>query len=442
MKFALCTTTIVVFLSTGLPSHASVPHHPPCRDLPAPAWHGSSKVTLTALGIPLSVPAAAGVKSLYQQALCGDDPGRLWGLAESGQGELITIRSSLALGLHSATPHFPRVDHAYVRGGGLDRPMIVILFANGYDGPLFVTDGNLAWTEAEAQRAAGFWNALPYEYVRRASRWLHDVAKYRTSYTVVLKGSVLGILPFEIPIVEMANRAMANPLGSMLMPSSNIGRDAEVWVHELAHYNHYEIAGLQPLLYAGEFGSISRRNATLLGVKIPGVFKEKNATARDEREEHCGGSGSSQLPYGYVTWYAYCGEASILEDFADTLSVAIGVSQGVVRAREDGISTPDFSRYENSGSRRGYSPELLFSRLGTDRDSATMTRKANFLFEQFTLSTSSSMDADGDGQTWFFGDPFTNGDCADHNPAIGPGQEERCNGVDDDCDGSIDEGAC
>jgi hypothetical protein len=61
------------------------------------------------------------------------------------------------------------------------------------------------------------------------------------------------------------------------------------------------------------------------------------------------------------------------------------------------------------------------------------------------------VDADGDG----FGDSTTDvvtscerqpgrvlrgGDCADGNPVIHPDVVERCNGVDDDCDGTVDEG--
>ncbi|HEU5179824.1 MAG TPA: MopE-related protein [Candidatus Polarisedimenticolia bacterium] len=46
-----------------------------------------------------------------------------------------------------------------------------------------------------------------------------------------------------------------------------------------------------------------------------------------------------------------------------------------------------------------------------------------------------SADADGDG---FFS--ACGGDCNDSNPAVHPGVAELCNGVDDDCDGSTDEG--
>jgi len=49
-------------------------------------------------------------------------------------------------------------------------------------------------------------------------------------------------------------------------------------------------------------------------------------------------------------------------------------------------------------------------------------------------------DRDGDG--FFFGGstPAASADCNDANPNINPGAAEVCNGIDDDCDGAVDEG--
>jgi hypothetical protein len=46
-----------------------------------------------------------------------------------------------------------------------------------------------------------------------------------------------------------------------------------------------------------------------------------------------------------------------------------------------------------------------------------------------------SMDSDGDG--W-----DDDQDCAPYDPMVSPGANEVCNGIDDDCDGLVDEGCC
>ena len=49
------------------------------------------------------------------------------------------------------------------------------------------------------------------------------------------------------------------------------------------------------------------------------------------------------------------------------------------------------------------------------------------------------IDADGDGWVTFENECMDGGDCDDNDATVYPGAEEVCDGVDNNCDGIIDE---
>ncbi len=63
-----------------------------------------------------------------------------------------------------------------------------------------------------------------------------------------------------------------------------------------------------------------------------------------------------------------------------------------------------------------------------------MRRFIPFIILSGLLLAQDSCDGDEDGDGWSIGD----GDCDDQAPEIYPGATERCNGLDDDCDGADD----
>jgi hypothetical protein len=101
------------------------------------------------------------------------------------------------------------------------------------------------------------------------------------------------------------------------------------------------------------------------------------------------------------------------------------------------FSGADASVLRTYTARAGTSASLgtAVSDLGdvTDDTSPELLAGAPGAFQADVLGTES--DCDGDGYT-----PL-GGDCQDGNGGVHPGALELCNGADDDCDGSIDEGA-
>src|SRR5262249_3297221 len=96
----------------------------------------------------------------------------------------------------------------------------------------------------------------------------------------------------------------------------------------------------------------------------------------------------------------------------------------------DGDGTYDSSSHATDGTCTF--PSHVYNTPGTytvrvrvrDKDGALSSRTANHVVD---------IDADGDGFS------TAQGDCNDANAAIHPGATEVCNGVDDNCDGQIDE---
>ncbi len=444
-----------------------------CQQLPPIAWNNTARVDFSFLGIVnASIKHVAPVKALYAHSLCGLEPSRFERLVREGGGEVFELAPSLVKSLDAMTPYFPRVDFVYVRSGGPQKPLVVILFANGYQGDLFVVDKAQNWTRSAVERIGQIWNALPFLYVSQASTWLHDAALYQSTYTARIDANILGVAPFSVPIPAYksnAGRGLANPLGSMLVPKDNVNNGADFWIHELAHYNNYALSGWLALFYADAFAQISRHNATvneliegqartltgpidsfpvgflkdlarLAGTTVlPLVFVENDVSLQQRYRDACrdGHWTKTGLPRGYVSGYAFCGE-TVLEDFGDTLSTAVGLTSTVSRKlaqmqRPRHVPSTLDRALEDYLPGRQYSAAHLFDR--GDEASLALKKKANFIASRFSFSLSAAMDADGDGFPWKSGQGKggANVDCDDTNPLIGTCDADSCEDL-SECD--------
>ncbi len=444
-----------------------------CENLPSIAWNNSARIDLTLLGIVnASVKHTAPVKALYAYSLCGVEPQRFEKLVNEGRGEVFSLAPNLAASLDQVTAHFPRVDYVYVRGGGPNRPLVVILFANGYQGDLFIIDVAKSWTQSQAERVGRIWNALPYDYVRRASTWLHDAARYESTFGAAINANILGVIPLAIPVAgyqSSPGRGLANPLGSVMVPDGNVDLGANFWVHELAHFNNYALSGAQALFYADEFAQISRHNATVrevldgkartltgsvgglpdgflkdLGrlagdVVLPLVFVENEVAAQQAYKTQCRGSwwqGPGHPPF-YASGYGFCGE-TVLEDFGDALSIAVGATSNIDRiraAKSAGREHPAAvdNAFDEYLANNEYSLDKLYGRSGTSGD--IVNKKVAFIAKHFSYHDTEPMDADGDGVKYIRGQAkgLPQVDCDDTNPARGSCLAQSCDSV-SECD--------
>ncbi len=338
----------------------------------------------------VAIESPGGIRALYFMALCGSQTSEVLATVSSGEGRVFALAPDLAAALDIVTPLMHRVDYVYVRGGGAHKPTVVIPFTNGVDALLFKS--NARWTQEGAESLAYYWNRAPYEFMRRASVKLNDA--------VLMEGKNLSIginiFGLYVPIATLRG-ALAYPFGFVMytehhvagMRSDQAGDmsgstyrgyyGAGGAIHELAHYNHYYAEGLTPFAFTGDFGSISRRNCTIFWVvPVPFCFKDRD-----------GVSNAS-----YVSDYAHNGEMRVLEDYADTLSTAIGVTQEFRKSAQFASMYPSGNLFANSDP---------FAK-----------QKAAFMTSHFTYSPAGPMDADLDGVPFV---PGATGDCSDINPA-------------------------
>lgn len=422
-----------------------------CRDLPDIEWY-PGPIEVSALGVvSVTIPRYATAKHLYLQAYCGVRSDVVWGLVHSGEGAVVRIPEALATALDRAVPYMAKVDYMYVRGGGPDNPLVVYLFQNGYKGPIFHAPEPRDWLETDKAAIEQYLNALPYAYLRQASRWLHDIARY-DSHVAVDVSVWLRVLGFRIHITDVEipalTRPMASPLGTMFFPGMT-RRNFSTWIHELAHFIHFDLSQFQAFLYADTYGRISWQNCFFGPVAIPACFRFRHAAARDQgeictacradqpfgeytpRAAQCACDGIGGAPHGFTTLYSMCGEGGIYEDFADTASIVMGVSQRVHQAIQDRTHhLHDRTHvYRNSGC-AGYAPmEQLYQRTGDD--AAILYEKANYFYDLLGVHAMRPMDADGNGVTWDL--EANEGDCDDTNPVVTQICAARC--VDDgDCE--------
>ncbi len=397
-------------LLLALPSLAQASEAPPCSELPDVAWNAETSVDFQFL-VSLGLPRVPSAKDLYIQALCGVDNAAMWDLVDSGKGAMLSVPQALIDPLHELTPNVGRVTHVYVRGGGRDREIAVILMAEGYEGPIFEVDAPQAWPAEDLELAKTIWNGIPYEPLRIASQWTHEVARYESEYSFSVE-----LLGLDITLFTQKNRALAPIWGTVLMPEANASRP-DVYLHELTHMIDWSLHGTDHLFYAEGFSEISRINNSILGVRIPLWFSERYPQSA---EFDC--KTESYEPHGHVSRYSRCGELSV-EDYGDSLCMALAATQAYAMSEFDGP-------LRMFGPSQMYDPSWLYGRTGND-DASVLAEKASWLEGEFGIRQGVEMDADGDGVPWKPG--LFGGDCDDTNPVIGSCEDTVCSS-NADCD--------
>lgn len=438
MKYSILITALCVF---GLSAQASAQTRS-CSELPSIAQEEVlvSSVVIPRIPDPILVRMPS-VKDLYLRALCGVQPAGVWQLIESGEGALMTLPEQLAAELNAAVPFLPNVRYLYVRGGGVDGEVIVLLFADGYNGPIFEFSAPGTWTADHARVPIEHWNRLPYEFLRQATRQAHDIAlfdgTYRPQRTEGLQRWINSNSIYRAArnlsdeIIELdfsLDRAMANPLGSVFVPIDSDDEEEGVWIHELAHFHHYDDEGPSALAYARGFTGIARRNGRVLGVEIPFWVKQRYEGAVGWCNDDA--NAGNDIPWGYTSWYGRCGEWRLAEDYAESMCAALGASQEILtnpygQFGDDPTTTED-DRIVN----RSFNPrERLYDRF--DTDAFLMQARTSWIRDHLGIDLYGPQDADGDGLFWQNG--RSDGDCNDINPVVGECTFDSCT-LHADCD--------
>ncbi|MFQ5720719.1 MAG: MopE-related protein [Acidobacteriota bacterium] len=147
------------------------------------------------------------------------------------------------------------------------------------------------------------------------------------------------------------------------------------------------------------------------------------------RDPDLDGAGSGGIDVDMYSFMTMAGGVYVIE----TLALQ-GDANTFLRVRDsDGTTLLAFNDNRASGD---LSSRIDFTAPRTDRFFVEVSRSTSFAAYgeyDLSISTTAAVDNDGDGF-----DSFS--DCNDLDPAINPGMAEVCDGIDQNCNGQIDEG--
>jgi hypothetical protein len=154
-------------------------------------------------------------------------------------------------------------------------------------------------------------------------------------------------------------------------------------------------------------------------------------------------------PAGYVTNSSDCNDANfgVKPGAAEACN---GVDDNCNGSVDEGVATSTYYR-DADGDGRG-NPSVSTQACSAPAGWVSNSNDCNDADANLPRYFSQDSDGDGYGSIAVFGPApygcvppagysYTSNDCNDGNPSVHPGAAEACNGVDDNCNGSVDEGA-